>query len=102
MDRDYRPAEWGGARVNDQRWGRWLLIVASLSLILLYLLAYEVIRDIGVALCATVTFSVNAWLLRWAGSGMETSLAVLLVLAVFLFCLRNEYFLSIVFAALLA
>ncbi len=77
------------------------LVLASLALIVFYFLAYEVIRDIGVALCATVAFSVNAWFLRWAGSGMETSLSVLLVLATILFCLRNEYFPAIVFSALL-
>lgn len=77
------------------------LVFASLSLVLFYGLAYEILRDFAVALCATVAFSVNAWLVRWAGSGMETSLAVFLVLAVFWFCLRNEYFLSIIVAALL-
>jgi arabinofuranosyltransferase len=77
------------------------LVFASLALLTLYLLAFEVIRDVGVALSATVAFSVNAWFLRWSGSGMETSLSVLLTLAAFLFCLRNEYFLSVVFAGLL-
>lgn len=72
------------------------LVFASLSLILFYLVAFEVIRDIAVALVATVAFSSHAWLLRWAGSGMETSLAVFLVLAVVLLCLRNDYFLSVV------
>ncbi|MBI1804766.1 MAG: hypothetical protein HY033_13580 [Ignavibacteriae bacterium] len=77
------------------------LVFASLGLVAFFFVAYEVIRNGVVALCATVAFSVDAWYLRWAGSGMETSLSVLLVLLTFLFCLRNEYFLSIVFAALL-
>lgn len=77
------------------------LVLASLGLIALYLLAYEIIRDVGVALCATVAFSVNAWFLRWSGSGMETSLSVLLTLVTLLFCLRNEYVLAVVFAGLL-
>jgi hypothetical protein len=77
------------------------LVFASLALMAVYLLAFEIIRDVGVALSATVAFSVNAWFLRWSGSGMETSLSVLLTLATLLFCLRNEYFLSVVFAGLL-
>ena len=77
------------------------LLIASLSLIVFYLLAFEIVRDIAVSLCATITFSVNAWFLRWAGTGMETSLSVLLVLAVMLYCFRNEYFISIIMAALL-
>ena len=77
------------------------LVFASAALIVLYLLAYEILRDMSVALCATVAFSVNAWFLRWAGSGMETSLSVFLTLATLLFCLRNEYFLAVVLAGLL-
>jgi hypothetical protein len=77
------------------------LVFASLALIVFYLLAYEIIRDVAVALCVTVAFSLNVWFLRWAGTGMETSLSVFLLLATFLFCLRNEYMLSVVLAALL-
>jgi hypothetical protein len=77
------------------------LVFASIALLAVYLLAFEIIRDVGVALSATVAFSVNAWFLRWSGSGMETSLSVLLTLATILFCLRNEYFMSVVFAGLL-
>ncbi len=78
------------------------LLMASGAVILFYLAAYELIRDMVVAMLATLTFSLNIWLLRWAGSGMETSCSVLLVLAAFVFCLRNEYLLSVVMAALLA
>lgn len=77
------------------------LVFASLGLIVFYFLAYELIRDSAVAICATVAFSVNAWYMRWAGSGMETSLSVFLMLAAFLFCVRNEYWVAIVLAALL-
>ncbi|GEM_PF-737436 len=83
-----------GAKVVD-------LLFACFALVLCYLVTYEIVRDIAVGLCATVAFSVNAWMLRWAGTGMETSLSVVLFLAVLLFCLRNEYFISIFFAALL-
>jgi hypothetical protein len=65
-------------------------------------MAYEVMRDVPIAICATAAFSVNAWLMRWAGTGMETSLSVLLVLAVVLYCLRNEYFVSVFLAGLLS
>ena len=77
------------------------LCLASGALIVFYLLAYEVIRDIFVALLATIAFSLNVWFIRWAGTGMETSLSVLLVLLTLLFCLRNEYLLSIIFSAML-
>src|SRR5258708_25059562 len=50
------------------------LVFASLALIVFYLLSFELIRDAAVSVCATVAFSVNAWLMRWAGTGMETSL----------------------------
>ncbi len=78
------------------------LVFASFALIVFYFLSYGLIRDVAVAICATVAFSVNAWLMRWAGTGMETSLSVLLMLAVFLFCFRNEYFVAVVLTALLS
>lgn len=77
------------------------LVIASLALIVFFLVARELIRDVAVAVCATITFSVNAWFMRWAGTGMETSLAVLLTLAVMLYCFRNEYVVAVVMAALL-
>jgi len=77
------------------------LIFASLAILVFYFLAMEMIRDQGVALLATVAFSVNVWLMRWAGSGMETSLGVLLLLGVILYCLRNEYLVSMVLAGML-
>jgi len=78
------------------------LLLASLSIIVFYFLAREVIREPGTAMIATVVFSVNAWLIRWAGTGMETSLAVCLTLGAFLYCFRNEYLVSMVLAGLLA
>lgn len=77
------------------------LVFASLALVLVYLFAFEIIRDHGVALCATLAFSVNIWFLRWAATGMETSFAVLLLVLTIRYCLKNEYLLAIVFAALL-
>ena len=76
------------------------LVLASLALVAFFLLAFEVTRNIIVALLATAAFSANAWMLRWAGTGMETSLSVLLVLLSLWFCLRNEYLISTVTAGL--
>jgi len=67
------------------------LLFASLSILLLFFLSFELSRDVAVSFCATLAFSVNAWLLRWAGSGLETSLAVFFLLAFFRYLLRNEY-----------
>ena len=78
------------------------LVFAGVALIVFCLLANEIIRDAAIAICATVAFSLNIWFLRWTGTGMETSLSVLLLLAAILFCLRNQYILSIIVAALLA
>ncbi len=77
------------------------LVFACLAIMAFYFLAFEVIRDFAVALTATMAFSVNAWFLRWAGTGMETSLAVLLALVALRACLRNEYALAAVLAGLL-
>lgn len=67
------------------------LLFAALSIIVFFFVAFELVRDAAVSFCATLAFSVNAWLLRWAGSGLETSLAVFLLLAFFRQLLRNEY-----------
>ncbi len=77
------------------------LFLAAISIALFFILAYEMLRDVLPALLATIAFSFNAWFLRWAGSGMETSLGVMLVLLVFWYCLRNEYMMATVFTTLL-
>ena len=77
------------------------LVFASLTIVVFYFLSLEVIRENILALLSTLAFSLHVWLLRWAGSGMETSLSVLLVVTAMLFCLRNEYLISAVMAALL-
>jgi hypothetical protein len=77
------------------------LVFASLALLVLYVFSLEVMRNHVAVLCATLPFSINIWFLRWAGTGMETSFAVLLLLLTLLYCLRNEYFFAIVVAALL-
>lgn len=77
------------------------LVLASLALLVLYVVAVEIIRDHFAALCVTLVLSVNIWFLRWAGTGMETSFSVLLILLTLRYCLKNEYFLAIVLVALL-
>jgi arabinofuranosyltransferase len=77
------------------------LLFASLTIVVLYFLSAEIVRDAVVALLTTLAFSLNVWQLRWAGSGMETSLAGLLVVSSILFCLRNEYLLAAVLTGLL-
>ena len=76
------------------------LFLASMALVVFFFLAFEIMRDAILSLFATLVFSMNVWYMRWAGTGMDTSLAVLLLLATVWFCLRNEYFLSVVFGAL--
>jgi len=70
------------------------LLFGSFALVIFYLLAFEVIRERLTAFLATFVFSANVWLMRWASSGMETSLSVLLVLSTVLYCMRNEYLLA--------
>ena len=78
------------------------LVAASAALTVFFYVSFEIIRDIFVSLFATLSFSMNVWFMRWAGTGMETSFSVLLILTVIWFCLRNEYFLAIFFTGLLA
>ena len=77
------------------------LVFAGGAVLVFALLAFEMSRDVALSICATIAFSVNAWLLRWAGTGTEASASVLLVLTAVLFCLRNEYALSMISTALL-
>ncbi len=77
------------------------LVLASFALLVLYVFAFEVIHDHWAALCATLSFSVNIWFLRWAGTGMETSFSILLLLLTIRYYLRNEYHLAVIFAGFL-
>ncbi|MBU2471557.1 MAG: hypothetical protein KKF20_04035, partial [Bacteroidetes bacterium] len=77
------------------------VIAASGTLIVFFLLAFEILKHHLVALLATLAFSLNAWLVRWSATGMETSLAVLLTLLVILYAMQKEYSIAIIFAAIL-
>ncbi len=74
---------------------------ASLAVFVFFLFASQVLNNYIIALLATLTFSMNAWFIRWSATGMETSLAVLLLLLTFYYCFKKEYLVSIFFAALL-
>lgn len=57
------------------------LLFTWASIGLFYAVARQIIPTRRTQLAATFAFAVNAWLLRWTLSGMETSLATALVLA---------------------
>lgn len=78
------------------------LVFAGCAVVVFFLTAFEMIRDIPVSLCATAAFAANAWFIRWAGSGMETSFALFLALGAVYYTLRNEYLLAMIVAGLLA
>ena len=78
------------------------IVLASASLFVFYFVAFEVIRDMIPSLLATLAFAFNVWLVRWAGTGMETSLSVCLVLLTALYTLRNEYMLAVIAGALVS
>ena len=77
------------------------LLLASLSIFLVYGLAYGVLRDRIFAFIAACLVAFDSWMLRWAGSGMETSLGVLLTLLVFWYVYRAEYVLASLASGLL-
>lgn len=68
------------------------LVFAILSLVAVYLLASEILRSTVYGFLASIIFSMDAWFIRWAGSGMETSFAVLLsVVAAWLAVRKRHY-----------
>lgn len=70
------------------------LSFAILSILSIYLLASRVLRSATYGLLASILFSMDAWFLRWAGSGMETSFAVFLSIMGVWLSLRNHGLLS--------
>ncbi len=67
------------------------LLFASLSIILVYTFSATLIQDKIYALFAALIVSFDAWFLRWSGSGMETSLAVILVLLAVKYAYSGDY-----------
>lgn len=77
------------------------LLFASLALIAAFRLTAEILRDPLSAIAATAMIAADAWFLRWTGSGMETSLAVLLTLLTFSYVYRSEYGIASIVSAFL-
>ncbi len=67
---------------------------AFLSIAAMQLLASEILRSKTHAFLATALFSLDAWLIRWSSSGMETSFAVLLSIVAVWLILRNYWIIS--------
>lgn len=78
------------------------LFFACVALLVLYLVAFLILRDKRYAFLAATLFAFDAWFLRWTGSGMEASLAVLLALLCTLYVYRNEYALASVVCGILS
>ncbi|MGB2869482.1 MAG: hypothetical protein WBD36_13585 [Bacteroidota bacterium] len=77
------------------------ILFACFSIILVQILAFHIIKDKIYAFFAAWMFSFDAWLIRWSGSGMDTSLAVLLTLLSVWYAFHREYYLSACAAGLL-
>jgi len=74
---------------------------SSLVIVAVYALGIAIIRDRVYALLAAWIFSFDAWYLRWAATGMETSLAVLLSVIAAWYAYRKEYVVASFVAATL-
>lgn len=77
------------------------LVFAGFAVIAVLAFAFVLIRDRIYALVAAWIFSFDAWFLRWSGSGMETSLAVLLTLLTLWYAYRKEYIVASLVGGLL-
>ena len=77
------------------------IVFASMALMAVLAFAFIVTRDRLYALVAAWIFSFDAWFLRWAGSGTEMSLAVLLAMISLWFAYKKEYITSSLVAGLL-
>ncbi len=67
------------------------MLFASLSVVLVFTFSVTFIRDRVYALVAALIFSVDAFFLRWSGTGMETSFAVILVLLTVKYAYLGDY-----------
>lgn len=77
------------------------LVFASLSILVFFNVAVYTLRSLLYGMTATLLFSFDVWMIRWSGSGMESSLAVLLALIAFRYVYRNDYVLASFVAAVL-
>lgn len=76
------------------------LLFCTVSLLFMFFVAHEVLRDHLSAFCVTLAVSMQAWFLQLGPSGSGVAFALLLSLAALFFMLRNDYLLATVFAGL--
>jgi hypothetical protein len=67
------------------------LLCALLSIFFFFRLASNFFKDELTRYAATGIFILNAWFIRWAFTGMETSFAVMLVVWIFLLFYTNKW-----------
>lgn len=67
------------------------LLCALISILLFFRLASVFFNDDITQYTATGIFTLNAWFVRWAFTGMETSFAVMLVVWIFLLFYKRNY-----------
>jgi len=77
------------------------ILFASLSIVLVFTFSVTLIQDKIYALVAALIFSLDAWFLRWSGTGMETSFAVILVLLTVKYAYLGDYHIAGFVAGLL-
>ena len=77
------------------------IVFASFSVIGVLAFAFILMRDRIFAVIAAWIFSFDAWLLRWSGTGLETSLALLLVMLTLWYAYKKEYMTAAFVAGLL-
>ena len=77
------------------------ILFASFSIVLVQILAFHIIKDKVYAFFCAWMFSFDAWLIRWSGSGMDTSFAILLTLLSVWYAFHREYYLGACAAGLL-
>jgi hypothetical protein len=77
------------------------ILFASLSIVLVYTISVTIIRDRIFALFGSLVFASDAWFLRWSGTGMETSFAVVLVLLTVKYAYSGDYHIAGFVAGLL-
>jgi hypothetical protein len=77
------------------------IVLASVAVMAVLAFALVVIRDRLYALIAAWIFSFDAWFLRWAGTGTEMSLGVLLTMLTLWYAYKKEHITSSFVAGLL-
>ena len=76
------------------------LFFTSVGILLVYLVAYELLRDRLIAFCAALATAMQSTLLQAAPSGTAHGIALALSLAAMFFLLRNEYLLATLLAGI--